>query len=105
MAQLHSHSLFTGVLEKERLGVEKRSRDSQQPGFRNQQRAMDSINCFTDSIRSLAFSWSLQVALRHPQFSGASYTSIAGPPLGECELLQMAYKHIQKVGSTLWYWE
>lgn len=45
------------------------------------------------------------MALRHPQFSGASYASIAGPPLGECELLQMACKPTQKIGSTLWYWE
>ena len=45
------------------------------------------------------------MALRHLQFSGACYASIAGPSLGECELLQMAHKQIQKVGSTLWYWE
>lgn len=44
------------------------------------------------------------MALRHLQFSGACYASIAGPPLGECELLQMAHKQSES-RSPCEYWE
>lgn len=78
---------------------------------RTQQRAVYSINCFTDSIRrpllGMLCLWATQLAHRQPQFSGAS-----SPPclassvtIAECEIFQMAHQQMQKAGLALCDWE